>query len=128
MNDTTTFDLATPAVLHRAANTIDRVGLAKEDYVDDHGGHCSAAAIADACGFLYPSDCYVGPLLPESRAAHTALRALVGHIYPDSRPETLSHRELVEKIAAWNDDDQRTADQVTEAMRAAAREAVTERA
>ncbi|WP_049568720.1 DUF6197 family protein [Nonomuraea sp. SBT364] len=123
---TTDFDLTTPAVLDRAANVINAYGHTKEEY-RSADGYCSAGAIAAASG-LCPSDWLNNATAdhhrPEQRTgALTALRTLVGHLYPSSRPEQMSRRELVEQIAGWNDHPDRTSDQVITALRAAARQA-----
>lgn len=129
--DATDFDLATPAVLDRAANLITTEGHLKEDYHDDTGACCAAGAIAAASG-LHPAD-WTDTTDPTENnedwlagraAAIAASRALVHHLYPDSRPEQMNRRELLEQIAGWNDHPDRTPGQVTTAMRAAARQAV----
>jgi hypothetical protein len=135
----TTLDLASAPVLLRAANVIVTHGLMKEEFTGDNGARCSAGAISDAC-YLDPADWYDNPDLAVARdeddldeleswqtaraAALAALRTLIGHLYPDSRPEEMSRIQLLDKVATWNDDEHRTAGQVAAAMRAAAREAV----
>jgi hypothetical protein len=135
---TDTLDLATGPVLCRAANVIVEWGHIKDDHIDNEdGGYDAAGAIADACG-LDPTDWDnqtappTGPDGPtyapgvwEARraAALAALRTLVGHLDPESRPEAMSRREVVEWAGCWNDDEQRTAAQVVTAMRNAAKEA-----
>ncbi|NUW45587.1 DUF6197 family protein [Nonomuraea rhodomycinica] len=129
-----TLDLAISAVLQRAADTIDDWDLCKGDYTDPiDGGFCTAGAIAHACA-LDASDWQDGhtPVyndpdentrwLARRAAALTALRALAGHVLPFTPPEDMSRRELIDLIALWNDDEDRTAEQVVEAMRAAASE------
>jgi hypothetical protein len=136
---TDTRDLATGPVLLRAADTLVQWGHIKDDHIDNEdGGYDAAGAIADAAG-LDAADwdpCPVPPIYQgkpvyaegdwERRraAALAALRTLAGHLDPESRPEAMSRREVVEWVGTWNDDEQRTAAQVVTAMRNAAREEV----
>lgn len=128
---TTTLDLATGPVLLRAANLIVTDGHAKQDYRDDNGACCAAGAIAAASG-LTPAD-WGETNTPDTgrqagrAAALDALRALIHHINPTTRPEAMTRRQAAEWVALWNDHPDRTVAQVVTAMRAAAREAVASR-
>jgi hypothetical protein len=139
-------DLTSPAVLLRSASVIENEGHTKNEFVDDHG-YCAAGAIGKSCG-IDPGDWYgddeFRPLVnsddPRIRelaeadyiawkvgrsASLAALRTLIGHLFPKITPEEMSRRELLEKIADWNDEKKRTPEQVVAELRAAAREAVT---
>lgn len=141
-------DLAPGPVLQRAAALIEAYGHAKDEF-HTRDGYCSAGAIGKACG-LDPEDWNDGhhfaPAILDyeddqggfhgdaydtdlhtwktrRQAALDAARAFTAHITPDVLPEQMSRRELSEHIGWWNDDDERTADDVVTAMRAAAAEA-----
>jgi hypothetical protein len=133
----TTLDLASAPVLLRAADRIAEWGHTKNDHIDhDTGGYDAAGAIADATGLdatdwdnrtappTGPDGPTYAPGVWEARraAAIAALRTLVGHLDPESRPEAMSRREVVEWIGGWNDHPDRTAAQVVTAIRAAAKE------
>src|SRR5690606_39282997 len=117
----TSLDLATGAVLTRAANLIVTEGHAKDEF-HTRDGYCSAGAIGKVCG-LDPEDWNddpsFGPAVIDSvnddgglhsdasdtdlhtcrtcrQAALDAARALAAHITPDVPPEQMSRRELSE--------------------------------
>lgn len=125
-------DLATGPVLCRAANALVAHGLAKDDFATGDARD-AAGAIAEACGLDptdWDADQPAADITPDERelwttaraAALAALRALVGHLRPDLKPEAMSRRELVELAGDWNDHPDRTPAQVVTAMRTAARE------
>lgn len=127
----TTLDLATGPVLTRAANLIVAHGLGRDDFTDTHGRHDTCGAIAIASG-LEPDDWHDQPdtsgddaWKTRRAAALAALRTLIGHLYPDSRPEDMSRDALIVKAGEWNDHPDRTPAQVATAMRNAARQEAT---
>lgn len=127
-----TLDLEPAALLTRAADIIDTHGHARRDYITDDG-YCSAGAIGQAAD-LDPADWASYPVEPRldpaelalwraaRAAALAALRTLVGHLFPDSQPEEMSRDVLIQRVSGWNDDPDRTPEQVVAELRAAAQE------
>ncbi|MFC4122083.1 DUF6197 family protein [Nonomuraea zeae] len=131
-------DRAVSTILFSAAHDIDTWGLVKDDFYDNiDGGYDVCGAIANGSGLSFddwhdqPTPCSDGEDPAEhaswlvSRAASlAALRTLLAHVYPDTRPEEMGRDALIVKAGEWNDQPDRTEAQVVAKLREVATDTV----
>jgi hypothetical protein len=109
-------------ILERAADLIDTGHLVKKELWDGEGGYCSVGAVravveSEIIGTYY----FTSLPAPLAKAAVTVLYE--HGVPPEQRPQELYGWPVTpwDGVVAWNNAQERTADEVVEAMRQAAK-------
>lgn len=116
-------DIDVAYVLERAADDIATNGLAKGRLLNDLGQHCAIGAIGCAVGLQFDN---WGAFLDDDGYAHSTVHAaaerLVPYINCGGPPMHDRWVGAWDCVVTWNNARERTADEVVEAMRHAAKD------
>lgn len=115
----TTVDIAD--VLERAADDIATNGLAKGELLNEDGQHCSIGAIGHALGHKMDLDGFVDYSAYDSGNLRQVASFLV-HYLPEETQEQNWPSVAWNVIVEWNNEPDRTAEEVVDTMRLAAKD------
>ena len=121
-----TTDLDIADVLEKAADDIATNGLAKHILENKAGQHCAIGAIGLALGATFEEGDFSFEGEPDCALIEAAAIALLPHILTLDHPWHWSAWDYGQRawngVVRWNNDPNRTADEVVEAMRQAAKD------